>query len=213
MTFREGFLEHNENVCLRLSSRAQRAFAGCRAARFHLFPSGRGRRVRRRSSSGYSSDGNAAALVLFLFDLLHLDGEDLCARPQIERKAKLAAYRPVVKQDYCVPTGAIGRVANDKIASDPALRHHALDRRGTDPRLVPVSRDGCRRGPVQRSWRKDGHYHGSDQSCPFWVKSGCPLDLDWWHQQHHAVPARDPDGEPWRAARSRSGEPGRGRFS
>jgi hypothetical protein len=87
-------------------------------------------------SSGYSSDGNAAALVLFLFDLLHLDGEDLCARPRIERKAKLAAYRPV-KQDYCVPTGAIGRVANDKIASDPALRHHALDRRGTRPAFGP----------------------------------------------------------------------------
>jgi DNA ligase D-like protein (predicted ligase) len=38
-----------------------------------------------------SDSGNAAALVLFLFDLLHLDGEDLCPRPLIERKAKLAA--------------------------------------------------------------------------------------------------------------------------
>jgi ATP-dependent DNA ligase len=38
-----------------------------------------------------SDSGNAAALVFFLFDLLHLDGEDLCPRPLIERKARLAA--------------------------------------------------------------------------------------------------------------------------
>jgi DNA ligase D-like protein (predicted ligase) len=38
-----------------------------------------------------SDSGNAAALVFFLFDLLYLDGEDLCARPLIERKERLAA--------------------------------------------------------------------------------------------------------------------------
>ena len=38
-----------------------------------------------------SDAGNAAGLVFFLFDLLHLDGEDLTARPLIERKARLAA--------------------------------------------------------------------------------------------------------------------------
>ena len=38
-----------------------------------------------------SDSGNAAGLVFFLFDLLYLDGEDLCARPLIERKARLAA--------------------------------------------------------------------------------------------------------------------------
>jgi ATP-dependent DNA ligase len=38
-----------------------------------------------------SDSGNAAALAFFLFDLLHLDGEDLCARPLIERKERLAA--------------------------------------------------------------------------------------------------------------------------
>jgi bifunctional non-homologous end joining protein LigD len=36
-----------------------------------------------------SDSGNAAALVFFLFDLLHLDGEDLAARPLIERKVRL----------------------------------------------------------------------------------------------------------------------------
>jgi ATP-dependent DNA ligase len=38
-----------------------------------------------------SDAGNAAGLVFFLFDLLHLDGEDLTARPLIERKDRLAA--------------------------------------------------------------------------------------------------------------------------
>jgi DNA ligase D-like protein (predicted ligase) len=36
-----------------------------------------------------SDRGNAAALVFFLFDLLHLDGEDLRPRPLIERKKRL----------------------------------------------------------------------------------------------------------------------------
>ena len=38
-----------------------------------------------------SDAGNAAGLVFFLFDLLYLDGEDLCPRPLIERKTRLAA--------------------------------------------------------------------------------------------------------------------------
>src|SRR5271156_3140428 len=37
-----------------------------------------------------SDAGNAAGLVFFLFDLLHLDGEDLSARPLIDRKVLLA---------------------------------------------------------------------------------------------------------------------------
>ena len=37
-----------------------------------------------------SDAGNAAGLVFFLFDLLYLDGEDLGARPLIERKERLA---------------------------------------------------------------------------------------------------------------------------
>ncbi len=37
-----------------------------------------------------SDAGNAAGLVFFLFDLLHLDGEDVSPRPLIERKERLA---------------------------------------------------------------------------------------------------------------------------
>jgi hypothetical protein len=38
-----------------------------------------------------SDAGNAAGLVFFIFDLLHLDGDDIGPRPLIERKARLAA--------------------------------------------------------------------------------------------------------------------------
>jgi bifunctional non-homologous end joining protein LigD len=41
-----------------------------------------------------SDAGNAAALVFYLFDLLHLDGEDLTARPVIECKELLAGLPP-----------------------------------------------------------------------------------------------------------------------
>jgi hypothetical protein len=37
-----------------------------------------------------SDSGNAAALVFFLFDFLYLDGDDVAARPLIERKELLA---------------------------------------------------------------------------------------------------------------------------
>jgi DNA ligase D-like protein (predicted ligase) len=37
-----------------------------------------------------SDAGDAAGLVFFIFDLLHLDGDDVGARPLIERKARLA---------------------------------------------------------------------------------------------------------------------------
>ena len=39
-----------------------------------------------------SDAGNAAGLVFFLFDLLYLDGEDLTARPLLERKERLAGW-------------------------------------------------------------------------------------------------------------------------
>jgi bifunctional non-homologous end joining protein LigD len=50
-----------------------------------------------------SDRGNAAALVFFLFDLLHLDGEDLTARPLIDRKTRLAGLLANVTSplQYC----------------------------------------------------------------------------------------------------------------
>ena len=50
-----------------------------------------------------SDAGNAAGLVFFLFDLLYVDGEDLTARPLIERKTRLAALLSNVASplQYC----------------------------------------------------------------------------------------------------------------
>jgi ATP-dependent DNA ligase len=52
-----------------------------------------------------SDAGNAAGLVFFVFDLLHLDDDNVAARPLIERKTRLAALlsniaRPLHYSDY-----------------------------------------------------------------------------------------------------------------
>jgi bifunctional non-homologous end joining protein LigD len=63
-----------------------------------------------------SDGGNAAALVFFLFDLLYLDGEDLRARPLIERKARLAALLSNVSSplQYSDHQTGHGRVFHEK---------------------------------------------------------------------------------------------------
>jgi ATP-dependent DNA ligase len=57
-----------------------------------------------------SDAGNGAGLVFFLFDLLYLDGEDLSARPLIERKDRLArllapANSPLHYSDHQIGLG------------------------------------------------------------------------------------------------------------
>jgi DNA ligase D-like protein (predicted ligase) len=63
-----------------------------------------------------SDSGNAAALVFFLFDLLHLDGEDLGPRPLIERKARLAALLSDARSPlhYCDHQIGHGRAFHEK---------------------------------------------------------------------------------------------------
>jgi ATP-dependent DNA ligase len=63
-----------------------------------------------------SDSGNAAALVFFLFDLLYLDGEDVSARPLIERKARLAALLSNVSSPlhYSDHQRGQGRAFHDK---------------------------------------------------------------------------------------------------
>jgi ATP-dependent DNA ligase len=63
-----------------------------------------------------SENGNAAALVFFLFDLLHLDGEDLRSRPLSERKARLAALLASVSSPlhYCDHQVGHGRTFHEK---------------------------------------------------------------------------------------------------
>ena len=188
----------------RLLAAARRAFTFFLADGDAVSDGGRVRDIRRTATPPPSSCSCSISSISTA--RISARGRGSSARRSLPRTAlssKIIACRPA--QSAVLPMTRLRRIPPCVIMRSTAA--------GRDPRLVPVSRDGCRRGPVQRSWRKDGHYHGSDQSCPLRVKSGCPLDLDWWHQQHHAVPARVPDGEPWRAARSRSGEPGRGRFS
>jgi DNA ligase D-like protein (predicted ligase) len=66
-----------------------------------------------------SDSGNAAALVFFLLDLLYLDGEDVSARPLIERKARLAdllahASSPLHYSDHQI---GHGRAFHEKACS------------------------------------------------------------------------------------------------
>jgi bifunctional non-homologous end joining protein LigD len=63
-----------------------------------------------------SDSGNAAVLVFFLFDLLYLDGEDLCVRPLIERKARLAALLSDARSPlhYCDHQIGHGRAFHEK---------------------------------------------------------------------------------------------------
>jgi bifunctional non-homologous end joining protein LigD len=58
-----------------------------------------------------SDSGNAAALVFFLFDLLYVDGEDLTARPLLDRKTRLAGLLSNVSSSlhYCDHQIANGR--------------------------------------------------------------------------------------------------------
>src|SRR5271163_2312771 len=58
-----------------------------------------------------SDVGNAAGLVFFLFDLLHLDGENFTTQPVIERKDRLAGLlsstgSPLQYSDHQIGLGA-----------------------------------------------------------------------------------------------------------
>ncbi|MGA8757848.1 MAG: non-homologous end-joining DNA ligase, partial [Stellaceae bacterium] len=64
-----------------------------------------------------SDAGNAAGLVFFLFDLLHLDGEDLIERPLIERKQWLAVL--------LASTGSPLQYSDHQIGLGPAFYEHA----------------------------------------------------------------------------------------
>jgi DNA ligase D-like protein (predicted ligase) len=63
-----------------------------------------------------SDSGNAAALVFFLFDLLYHDGEDLCPRPLVERKARLADLLADARSPlhYCDHQIGHGRAFHEK---------------------------------------------------------------------------------------------------
>jgi DNA ligase D-like protein (predicted ligase) len=64
-----------------------------------------------------SDAGNAAGLVFFLFDLLHLDGDDVAARPLVERKARLA--------ELLAPAGSPLQYSDHQIGQGPAFHAQA----------------------------------------------------------------------------------------
>jgi bifunctional non-homologous end joining protein LigD len=64
-----------------------------------------------------SDAGNAAGLVFFLFDLLHLDGDDVAERPLIERKARLAELLSGVRSPL--------QYSDHQIGHGPAFHAHA----------------------------------------------------------------------------------------
>jgi hypothetical protein len=86
-----------------------------------------------------SDAGNAAGLVYFMFDLLHLDGEDVAALPLIERKARLAdllagAGPPLHYSDY--PLVARSPLMPDDVQQAKVFSpgRFYLEKPGIDPR-------------------------------------------------------------------------------
>jgi ATP-dependent DNA ligase len=63
-----------------------------------------------------SDSGNAASLVFFLFDLLYLDGENLCPQPLLERKERLAVLLSDARSPlhYCDHQMGHGRAFHEK---------------------------------------------------------------------------------------------------
>jgi DNA ligase D-like protein (predicted ligase) len=86
-----------------------------------------------------SDSGNAAALVFFLFDLLYLDGEDLCPRPLIERKARLATLLTNVNSPlhYCDHQIGHGRAFHEKAC---AMSLEGIVSKRTDAPYAPGNR-------------------------------------------------------------------------
>ena len=74
-----------------------------------------------------SDAGNAAGLVFFLFDLLYLDGEDLTARPLIDRKERLAGL--------LASTGSPLHYSDHQIGLGPGLLRACLRLEGRRHRL------------------------------------------------------------------------------
>jgi bifunctional non-homologous end joining protein LigD len=64
-----------------------------------------------------SDGGNAAGLVFFLFDLLHLDGDNVADRPLVERKGQLAE----LMSDVCSPL----QYSDHQIGQGPAFHAQA----------------------------------------------------------------------------------------
>ena len=103
-----------------------------------------------------SDAGNAAGLVYFMFDLLHLDGDDVGALPLIERKARLARIAvgrraaPALQRLSPRPRPGVSRAGLQAGARGHRLETRRCGLRARQPRNVaqgqmPLPRGICRR--------------------------------------------------------------------
>lgn len=90
------------------------------------------------------SEGSAGGLTLFAFDLLSADGEDLTARPNIERKERLAALLP--------PDDPVIRVSDHVIGAGEKL-FDAMCRAGQEG-IISKKADAPYRGARTQAWLK-----------------------------------------------------------
>jgi bifunctional non-homologous end joining protein LigD len=89
-----------------------------------------------------SDAGSSAGLVLYLFDLLHLDGDDVAARPLIERKARLAALLADTGSPlhYCDHQIGHGRAFHEKAC---AMSLEGIVSKRADAPYAPGNRGHC----------------------------------------------------------------------
>jgi bifunctional non-homologous end joining protein LigD len=102
-----------------------------------------------------SDSSNAAALVFYLFDLLYLDGEDLCGRPLFERKARLAALlsdgsSPLQYSDHQV---GHGRAFHEK-ACAMSLEGIVSKRADAHPTHPAIAASGARSNVCTSCWTR-----------------------------------------------------------
>jgi len=93
-----------------------------------------------------SDSGNAAALVFFLFDLLHLDGEDLCAGPRCAGALPAAPCREGIAAPEHMPL-RLGRLRRSAIAVGCQFRQQVRQAIGRF-----VAQPAHRLGNIQPGW-------------------------------------------------------------
>jgi ATP-dependent DNA ligase len=80
-----------------------------------------------------SDASNAAGLVYFIFDLLHLDGDDVGALPLVERKARLAALLSGVAPPLHYSDHHRGQGNAMRMAASPPARSRPMTRGAPSP--------------------------------------------------------------------------------
>jgi len=107
-----------------------------------------------------SDSGHGDALVFFLFDLLHLDGEAISERPLAERKELLRALLTLASAPLQFSDHQIGR--------GRAFYEHACGLKHQERVLLNGNVKLCRREPGH------GHFHPAAELNGFWRRGSAP---------------------------------------